>query len=61
MKQHERTGPGSFNGPLVEEDEFAFAVVNGRLALDAPDVRDLAHTVFIFRTDSEKKLVQDLL
>lgn len=61
MKQREHTGPWSFNGPLIEEDEFAFAVVNGRLALDLTDVCDLAETIFIFHTDSEKKLVQDLL
>lgn len=60
-EQREHTGPWSFNGPLVEEDEFAFAVVNGSLALDLADVCDLAHAVFIFHTDSEKKLVQNFL
>lgn len=59
--KREHTGPRSFNGPLVKEDEFAFAVVNGRLAFHLTDVCDLAETVAIFHTDSEKKLVQNLL
>lgn len=61
MKQREHTSPWSFNGPLVEEDEFAFAVVNGCLALDLADVCDLAVAIIIFHTDSEKKLAQNLL
>lgn len=61
VQRCEQTGPGSFDGPLVEEDEFAFSVVDGSLALDLAHVRDLAEAIFIFHTHSEKKLVQDFL
>lgn len=52
------TCPVEFDGPLVEEDKFAFPVVNGRLSIKLVHFRHLTLALLIFYSDCQEQSFQ---
>lgn len=55
------TSPWGFNNPLIEVDEFPFAVVDRGLAVNVADVCDLAWAFFTLYTKPKKKAIYCIL
>lgn len=55
------TCPWGFNNPLIEEDEFPFAVVDGGLAIYIADICDFAWAFFTLYTNPKKEVIYYIL
>lgn len=55
------TCPWGFNNPLIEEDEFPFAIVDGGLAVYIADICDFAWAFFTLYTNPKKEVIYYIL